>query len=88
MGLVLRELGAAERRLLVFDSFEGLPAPTSADPDYEIAKAYTGTCLGTLEDVSASFRKLGILDRTEFIKGLFRDTLALTNVGDMCRPPY
>jgi hypothetical protein len=82
MGLVLGQLGAVERGLVVFDSFEGLAAPTAADPDCEIAKAPTGTCLGTLEDVSPSFRRLGILDRASLIKGWFSDTLPTTSVGE------
>jgi hypothetical protein len=80
MGLVLKQLAADNRRLWVFDTYEGLPAPTPDDPDFDIAKSYTGTCLGTIEDVTGSFRRLGIEDRTEFVKGLFQDTLPVTPI--------
>ncbi len=83
MGLTLKQLGASERTLWVFDTFEGLPPPTADDPDFEIAKLHTGTCLGTIEEVTASFQRLAILDRTKFIKGLFQDTLCATNVGNI-----
>jgi predicted O-methyltransferase YrrM len=75
MGLTLQQLGASERTLWVFDTFEGLPPPTADDPDYDIAKLYTGTCLGTIEDVTASFRRLGIYPQAKLVKGLFQDTL-------------
>jgi len=40
MALSLRQSG--ERRTLwLFDTFEGLPAPTADDPDYEIAELFT-----------------------------------------------
>jgi predicted O-methyltransferase YrrM len=80
MGLTLKRLGSRDRRLWLFDTYEGLPAPTVNDPDFEIARPYTGTCLGALEDVTASFRRLGIEDLAVFVKGLFQDTLAVADV--------
>lgn len=74
MGLTLRKLGS-NRRLWLFDTFEGLPAPSDADPDFHIANRYTGTCIGRLEEVRANFSRLGIVDGTNFVKGLFEDTL-------------
>src|SRR5947209_7386114 len=50
MALTLRQLGVS-RTLWLFDTFEGLPAPTSDDPDFEIANLFTGTCLGTVDEV-------------------------------------
>jgi predicted O-methyltransferase YrrM len=76
MGLTLKQLGVRDRRLWVFDTYEGLPAPPADDPDYDIAQSYTGSCLGTLEDVTASFQQLGVDDISVFVKGLFQDTLA------------
>jgi hypothetical protein len=81
MGLTLKQLGVRDRRLWVFDTYEGLPAPTADDPDFEIAVSYTGSCLGSLDDVTASFRQLGIDDLSVFVKGLFQDTLPTTTVG-------
>ena len=75
MALTLKELGANDRVLWVFDTFAGLPEPTPDDPDYEIASLYTGTCVGSLEDVTDSFQRLGIADRAMFVKGLFQETL-------------
>jgi predicted O-methyltransferase YrrM len=81
MGLTLKRLNASERKLWVFDTFEGLPSPTADDPDFEIAKLYTGTCLGSIEDVSASFDRLGISGQVELVKGLFQDTLPKARIG-------
>jgi len=80
MGLTLKQLSASERTLWVFDTFEGLPPPSADDPDYEFAQFYAGTCLGTIEDVTASFRRLGISKGTKFVKGLFHETLPATNI--------
>jgi hypothetical protein len=59
----------------LFDTFEGLPAPTAEDPDYEIAELFTGSCLGQLEQVRELFRDQGGADGVEFVKGLFQDTI-------------
>jgi hypothetical protein len=80
MGLTLRARDS-RRRLWLLDTFEGLPAPTQNDPDFEIAKLYTGMCRGTLDEVSALFHRLDIADRTVFVKGLFQDTLPSAAVG-------
>ena len=74
MGLTLRHLGEC-RNLWLFDTFEGLPAPTTDDPDYEIAELFTGSCLGPLEGVRQLFRDEGIADGVQFVKGLFQDTI-------------
>jgi len=74
MALSLRQLGE-HRKLWLFDTFEGLPAPTAEDPDYEIAELFTGSCLGQLEDVRELFRDQGVADGVEFVKGLFQDTI-------------
>ena len=79
MGLALKEAGAA-RTLWVFDTFEGIPAPTVADPDHEIAALYTGAFRGGLEEVQDLFRRLGILDRAKLVKGLFQDTVPRSDV--------
>jgi len=80
MALTLRELN--ERRLLwVFDTFEGLPAPTEEDPDFEIANQYTGSCRGALEDVRSLFERLSVLGESRLIKGLFQDTIPTCEVG-------
>lgn len=74
MGLTLAQANA-HRRLWLFDTFEGLPAPTSGDPDFEIADLFTGTCVGTIEDVQSLFKNLSVEKDVQLIKGLFQDTI-------------
>jgi hypothetical protein len=80
LGLALKETHA-ERTLWVFDTFAGIPPPTSADPDQEIAALYTGDFRGDLGEVQELFRRLGILDRARLVKGLFQDTVPRSDVG-------
>ena len=82
MALTLRHLGA-HRALWMFDTFEGLPAPTADDPDYEIADLFTGTCVGTLEEVQDLFKRLQVAEEVQFVKGLFQDTLPYSHVGQI-----
>ena len=74
MGLALKQLGA-RRALWAFDTFEGLPPPTPADPDWKIARIYTGTYRGAFEDVASLFGRLGFLTEARLVKGLFQETL-------------
>lgn len=73
MPLTLRQLGV-RRTLWVLDTFEGLPAPTPDDPDFEAANLFTGICRGTLEKVQSLWVQLQIRDEVQFVKGLFQDT--------------
>jgi predicted O-methyltransferase YrrM len=77
MALTLKRLRQhrPDRKILAFDTFDGLPPPSADDPDYEIARYWTGQCRGDLDDVRALFRELGVADITECIKGLFQETL-------------
>ena len=54
MALTLKQLGE-ERDVWLCDTFEGLPAPTADDPDFEVADVFTGSCVGTIEDVRHLF---------------------------------
>lgn len=74
IALTLQKLGA-NRQLWLFDTFEGLPAPTHEDPDFDIAMPFTGACTGTLDEVQQLFKSLGVVEGTHFVKGLFQDTL-------------
>jgi hypothetical protein len=66
----------SDKPLVLFDTFDGLPAPTTNDPDYEKAIAWTGECRGTRSDVEAMFRRMGIdLTRVALVEGLFQDTI-------------
>lgn len=61
------------RKLLVYDSFEGLPEKEEGDRE---AGGYTvGDYCGTLEEVKENIRKFGEIDSCEFVKGWFQDTL-------------
>lgn len=61
------------RRLIVYDSFEGLPAPAAGD-QYARAEA-TGRLRGDLDLVREHVRRFGALESCEFRKGWFSDTL-------------
>jgi O-methyltransferase len=74
MALASQQLGES-RDIWLFDTFQGLPAPTADDPDYEIANLYTGDCEGPLDEVRELFERLKIADHAHFVQGLFQDTL-------------
>jgi O-methyltransferase len=82
MALTLRQLGV-RRKLWVFDTFEGLPAPTPEDPDFEVANLFAGTCIGTLEEVQSLFTQLQVRDQVQFVKGLFQDTLPTVDISQI-----
>lgn len=82
MADVLDQRGEADRRVWMFDSFEGLPPPREIDGrralEYAQNKddpAYYDNCRAELEDVRTSARTLGHEDRTEIVPGWFDDTL-------------
>jgi O-methyltransferase len=61
------------RELVVYDSFEGLPAP---EPGDKYAKeGQTGALAADLETVRENVRRFGAIERCEFRKGWFSDTL-------------
>jgi O-methyltransferase len=74
LGLTLQRM-KTRRPIWLFDTFEGLPAPTLEDPDFKIAELYTGTCAGTLEEVQRLFTELHLMDDAHFVQGLFQETL-------------
>jgi O-methyltransferase len=79
LGLTL-DRQRSSRRLYLFDTFEGLPAPTAKDPDYDQAVTWIGKCRGDLDDVKSLLRSLNVdLDRIKFVKGLFQETLPVTH---------
>jgi predicted O-methyltransferase YrrM len=79
MALTLRQLGS-QRKVWLFDTFEGLPAPSSHDPDFELADLFTGTCVGGIDEVRDLFHRLNIADDVTFVKGLFQETLPATPI--------
>ena len=80
--LTLRQLGES-RALWLFDTFEGLPAPTAQDSDFEFANLYTGSCVGTVDEVRHLFEELRIEDGVHFVKGLFQEELPKTQVSEI-----
>lgn len=66
------------RKLKVYDSFEGLPAPTPGDPlgDRVFKDGFVpGVYGGTLEEVTENVRRYWAVDVCSFHKGWFQDTL-------------
>jgi hypothetical protein len=80
IALSLQSLGE-RRKMWLFDTFEGLPAPSVNDPDYRIADLFTGTCVGRLDEVREMFRSQGVAEGVSFVKGLFQDTLSTAPIG-------
>jgi hypothetical protein len=74
LGLTLKNMGA-HRKLWAFDTFEGLPAPTDADPDYDSAIEFTGAYCSDISEIMELFDRFGILENTLFVKGLFHNTV-------------
>jgi O-methyltransferase len=74
MALALRRL-RSQRTVWLFDTFGGLPAPSSQDPDFELADLFTGSCVGAVDEVRELFQRLEIADNARFVKGLFQETL-------------
>jgi hypothetical protein len=60
------------RDLIVYDSFEGLPAPRPGD---NMKPAVKGSFKGALEEVRDNVTRFGAVDRCTFRKGWFSDTL-------------
>jgi O-methyltransferase len=82
MADLLRQAGVRDRKVWLFDSFEGLPAPEEVDGPAAMAYAkntdshlYLDNCRVSLEEVQRSATELGLASYTEFIKGWFDQTL-------------
>ncbi len=74
----LRAHGDSQRKLLVADSFEGLPPPThKEDGKLDLTKEKYPQLAVSKETVRENFAVYGLLDdqKQVFLKGWFRDTL-------------
>lgn len=90
MADLLRRYQISDRRVWLFDSFRGLPAPTDLDgpaaADYVQAvdsPKYLDNCSASIEEVEAAAERLGLAPRIRTIKGWFDETLPQfrNNVG-------
>ena len=66
------------RRLIVFDSFEGLPEPEESVRHLTSGSAvpyHRGQYMGTLEEVECNVSRFGDIGVCEFVKGYLEDTL-------------
>jgi O-methyltransferase len=61
------------RKLRIYDSFEGLPAPAATDREAYLYNA--GDYAGSLAEVQDNIRRYGAIEVCEFVKGWFHDTL-------------
>jgi len=68
------------RKLKIYDSFEGLPEPKKGDKMAEaIPKFKKGFACGSLEEVKKNLTKYGSIESCEFVKGWYNDTLPKLN---------
>jgi O-methyltransferase len=70
LSLVCRIVG---RKLMVFDSFRGLPV--GSPDDREAVNYRAGDYCGSLDEVRRNVRRYGSLQCCEFVEGWFKDTL-------------
>jgi len=82
MAKCLQQAGVTNRKVWLFDSFEGLPAPQEIDGPAALAYAsdpanpgYFDNCRASLEDVQGTAERLGLSAYTECVKGWFEETL-------------
>jgi len=82
MAEVLRQAGVRDRKVWLFDSFEGMPTPEEIDGPAATAWAnnrespeYFDNCRVSLDEVQRSATELGLASYTEFVKGWFDQTL-------------
>lgn len=91
MALTLQQYGISDRRLWLYDTFEGMSAPTAADVshDGENAAAQLATqakddarsiwCFASKEDVQHNVRSTGYPEaRLSFVQGRVEDTIPHT----------
>ena len=64
-----------DRDLWFFDSFQGMPAPSSRDPDFQTAAKFEGKCRGDRESLEAFFRERDIDKSVHIIEGWYENTL-------------
>jgi len=64
-----------DRRIWLYDSFEGLPRPTKEDGSEALERFHEGWNRGDMSEVKKLFETFSVLDsRVHFVKGYFHDT--------------
>ncbi len=84
---VILSIGAAAtgRRLIIFDSFEGLPEPDETVrtvASKTIIDYRKGMYAGRLDEVRGNIERLGEPDRVQYVKGFFSETLRTRPDGE------
>ena len=83
MAVAAKNSGKA-RKVWLFDSFEGDPAPAEGDSDFAIANFFEGYCKGDVSKVKEIFNKLEVdKDQICIIKGWFEDTFPKTEINSI-----
>jgi len=62
------------REVWLFDTFEGLPPPSSDDADYDTAVQWIGLCRGELADIQRLMTRHNE-PRVRYVKGLYQETM-------------
>jgi hypothetical protein len=84
VALILKQRGVVDRKVVLYDTFSGMPAPTEFDVDkygrtgFQMMEDYAddiGWCYASLEDVSDVFKSQAFNFQVEFIKGDVMTTL-------------
>lgn len=82
LAYVIKRYSKRPRLLFCFDTFEGMPEPTSADTHEGLTANEsgwgTGTCAAPIDSLMQAVRAVGAADCIRPIKGLFRETLPAT----------
>ena len=78
----LRQAGIRDRKVWLFDSFEGLPPPKEIDgvnareyAENTNSPDYLDNCRASLEEVRRNATELGLAPYTQFVEGWFDQTL-------------
>ncbi len=90
MAELLRQRGVADKKVWMFDSFEGLPPPRPIDGAAALAYArdtdsrvYLDNCRAGLEEVATSARLLGIEGYCRLVPGWFEETLPKADLAEI-----
>jgi glycosyltransferase involved in cell wall biosynthesis len=81
LAYIIKSRSLQPRKMYAFDTFEGMPAPTSADTHRGMPAEQTGwgsgTCYAPESSVLEICKKLNVLDIVEPVKGYFQNTLPI-----------